>query len=243
MTISPTPPPVRAVLRDALRDSYLVILTFVVMFVGVGQMSARAGLDALQTALMTILTVAAPAQAAAMSILSAAGGAGNTAWIAAITSVVVINLRFIVMVASVMARLPKLSVPRTVSALGFLSASSFAVIFPRLIGDAPPKRPALYVGLTCLCCALSATAGAVIGHRSSGAVSPFWGALLGAVVPSYFATLIAGQWKDKALMLNALAGAVLVPLAAPALGASALLLVPLIFAVVTTLARRRKADA
>lgn len=241
MTTEATPPPAWAVLREALRDSYLVILTFVVMFVGVGQMSARAGLDALQTALMTILTVAAPAQAAAMSILAAPGGGG--AWLAALTSVVVINLRFIVMVASVMARLPKLAVPRTVAALGFLSASSFAVIFPRLIGDAPPKRPALYVGLTCLCCALSATAGAVIGHRSSGAVSPLWGALLGAVVPTYFATLIAGQWKDKALMLNALAGAILVPLAAPALGASALLLVPLAFAVVTTLAKRRKAHA
>lgn len=242
MTTEATPPSVGAVLRDALRDSYLVILTFVVMFVGVGRMSALAGLDAVQTALMTLLTVAAPAQAAAMSIL-AAGSGGGTAWIAAVTSVVVINLRFIVMVASVMARLPRLSVPRSVATLGFLSASSFAVIFPRMIGEAPPRRPALYVGLTCLCCALSATAGAVIGHRSSGAVSPLAGALLGAVVPTYFATLIAGQWKDKALMRNAFAGAVLVPLAAPLLGPSALLLVPLAFAVVTTLVQRRKSHA
>lgn len=241
MTTDAAPPSAWAVLRDALRDSYLVILTFVVMFIGVGQMSARAGLDAVQTALMTILTVAAPAQAAATQIL--ANGTDGAAWITAITAVVVINLRFIVMVASVMARLPRLSVPRTVVTLGFLSASSFAVIFPRLIGEHPPRRPALYVGLTCLCCATSATLGAVIGQSMSGGLAPLWGALLGAVVPTYFATLIAGQWKDKVLMLNAFAGAILVPVAAPWLGASALLLVPLVFAVVTTLGARRKANA
>lgn len=228
-----------AVLREALRDSYLVILTFVVMFIGVGQMSARAGFDALQTALMTVLTVAAPAQAAAMSILS---GGGGGAWIAAITTVAVINLRFIVMVASVLARLPRLPVPRAVAALGFLSASSFAVVFPRLIDD-PPRRPALYVGLTCLCCAASATAGAVIGQRMSGSVSPLWGAILGAVVPVYFATLIAGQWKDRMLMLNAGVGALLVPLAAPTLGSSALLVVPLAFAIVTVFAQGRRKHA
>ncbi len=239
MTSESSPYPARAVLREAARDSYLVVLTFVVMFTGVGQMSARAGLDALQTATMTALTLAAPAQAAAMSILASAGGAGGGAWITAITAVVVINLRFIVMVASVMARLPRMPVLKTIASLGLLSASSFAVAFPRLI-DSPPRRPALYVAFICLLCCASAVAGATFGHRMSGTVSPLLGALLGAVIPVYFATLIAAQWKDRALMLNAALGALLVPLATPALGSASLLLVPLAVASASVLARRRR---
>ncbi len=242
MTPNVSPPSLGAVLRESFRDSYLVILTFVVMFIGVGQMSARAGLDALQTMVMTALTLAAPAQAAAMSILISAGGSAATAWITALTAVLVINLRFIVMVASVLARLPKLSIGRALATLGLLSASSFAVIFPRLIDD-PPRRPALYAGAICAMCSLSAVTGAVIGHEMSGAVSPLIGATLGAVIPVYFAVLIAAQWKNRVLMLNAAVGAVLVPLTAPYLGSSALLVVPLAFAIVTTLAGRRPKHA
>ena len=243
MTPHVSPPSFGAVLRESFRDSYLVILTFVVMFIGVGQMSSRAGLDALQTVVMTALTLAAPAQAAAMSILISAGGSASTAWITALTAVVVINLRFIVMVASVLARLPKLSIGRALATLGLLSASSFAVIFPRLIDD-PPRRPALYAGTICAMCSLSAVVGALIGNRMSGAVSPLLGATLGAVIPIYFAVLIAAQWKNRVLMLNAAVGAVAVPLAAPYLGSSALLVVPLGFATVTTLvAGRRPKDA
>lgn len=239
MTPNVSPPSFGAVLLESFRDSYLVILTFVVMFIGVGQMSARAGLDALQTMVMTALTLAAPAQAAAMSILISAGGSAATAWITALTAVLVINLRFIVMVASVLARLPKLSIGRALATLGLLSASSFAVIFPRLIDD-PPRRPALYAGTICAMCSLSAVIGALIGHEMSGTVSPLIGATLGAVIPVYFAVLIAAQWKNRVLMLNAAVGAVLVPFAAPYLGSSALLVVPLAFAIVTTLAAGRR---
>jgi len=233
---------VPAVFWDAAKSSYLIVLTFVVMFIGVGQLSSRAGLDALQTAVMTAFTLAAPAQAAAMSILLSAGGAASGAWITALTAVVLINLRFVVMVASVMARLPRMSIARTVATLGLLSASSFAVVFPRLVDD-PPKRPALFVFFICLLCCSSAVFGAVLGHRMSGTVSPVLGAVLGAVIPIYFATLLANQWKDRALMLNALAGAILVPLAAPVLGGTALLVVPLVFASVTVALRKgRSAD-
>jgi len=231
-------PTASAVFCDAAKSSYLVVITFVVMFIGVGQLSARAGLDTAQTVLMTAFTLAAPAQAAAMSILLSAGGAAGGAWLTALTAVVLINLRFIVMVASVMARLPRLSIPRTIATLGLLSASSFAVAFPRLV-DNPPRRPALFVFFICLLCCVSAVLGAGLGHRMSTTVSPLLGALLGAVIPIYFATLLANQWKERALMLNAVAGAVLVPMAAPVLGSTSLLVVPLVFAAVTVALREK----
>lgn len=234
-------PSASSVFWDAAKSSYLIVLTFVVMFIGVGQLSARAGLDAVQTMVMTTFTLAAPAQAAAMSILLSAGGAAGGAWITALTAVVLINLRFIVMVASVMARLPRMSIPRTVAALGLLSASSFAVVFPRLVND-PPKRPSLFTFFICLLCCGSAVVGAVLGHHMSGTVSPLLGAVLGAVIPIYFATLLANQWKERMLMLNAVAGGVLVPLAAPVLGSTSLLVVPLAFAALTVALRRRPAD-
>jgi len=234
-------PSASSVLWDAAKSSYLIVLTFVVMFIGVGQLSARAGLDAAQTVVMTAFTLAAPAQAAAMSILLSAGGAAGAAWLTALTAVVLINLRFVVMVASVMARLPRMSIPRTVATLGLLSASSFAVVFPRLV-DNPPKRPALFVFFICLLCCSSAMLGAALGHRMSGTVSPLLGAVLGAVIPIYFATLLANQWKERILMLNAVAGGVLVPLAAPVLGSTSLLVVPLAFATLTVALRRRPAD-
>ncbi len=65
MTTDSSPQPVLAVFFDAVRDSYLIIITFIVMFTGVGQMSARAGLDVMQTGAMTALTLAAPARAGA----------------------------------------------------------------------------------------------------------------------------------------------------------------------------------
>lgn len=232
-------PGLPAVLLEAARDSYLVVLTFVVLFTGVGQLSARAGLDWIQTAVMTALTLAAPAQAAAMSILIAANGAGG-AWIAAIVAVGVVNLRFAVMVASVMARLPRMSIPRTVAALGLLSASSFAVIFPRLIGGDPPRRPALYAGCLCALCCVSAVCGAVAGHSMSTAIPPLAAAALSALLPVYFATLIAVQWRNRILMVNAVLGAILVPLASPLLGSSSLLVVPLAVAVAGVLLPRRR---
>ncbi|MBN2751383.1 MAG: AzlC family ABC transporter permease [Rhodospirillaceae bacterium] len=235
-------PSASAVLWDATKSSYLIVFTFVMMFAGVGQLSARAGLDVLQTGVMTALTLAAPAQAAAMSIVLSAGGAAGGAWMTALTAVFVINLRFIVMVASVMARLPRMSIPRTIGTLGLLSASSFAVAFPRLV-DHPPRRPALFVLFLCLLCCVSAVVGAVIGHSMSGTVSPLLGAVLGAVIPVYFATLLANQWKERALMLNAVAGAILVPLAAPVLGSTSLLVVPLVFAALSVALRRRTNDA
>lgn len=245
MTAPSSPPRFSAVLLEAAKDSYLVVFTFVVMFTGVGQMSARAGLDVFQTAAMTATTLAAPAQVAAMSILLAAGGAAGGAWLTAVTAVVVVNLRFIVMVASVMARLPRMRIGAAVASLGLLSASSFAVVFPRLV-DRPPVRPVLYVACVCGLCCSSAVAGAVIGHRMSGTVSPAVGAALGALIPVYFATLIAGQWKDRMLTANAALGAILVPLAKPVLGSSGLLVVPLVVAVLSVLVqgkKRRSADA
>ena len=195
MTTDSSPQPALVVFFDAVRDSYLIIITVIVMFTGVGQMSARAGLDVMQTGAMTALTLTAPAQAAAMSILTASGsGAGGGAWITAVTAVVVINLRFIVMVASVMARLLRMSLPRLIATLGLLSASSFAVVFPRLI-DSPPRRPALYVVFICLLCCSSAVLGAVMGHRMSGTVLPVLGAALGAAIPA-FCNIGDGWFRD-----------------------------------------------
>ncbi|MCF1503060.1 AzlC family ABC transporter permease [Afifella sp. H1R] len=216
------------VFRIAVGDALVVILTFLVMFMGVGQLSAEAGLNAVQTALMTSLTVAAPAQAAAMQILTSEGATAG-AWAAAVVAVIIVNLRFIVMVASVLARLPETTFWRALGGVGLISASSFAVILPRLMEE-PPPRPILYCGMVGGMCSLSAVIGAVTGHQLAASVPVIVGATLGAMIPIYFATLIARQKKLRPLMVNALFGALLVPLGVPFMGASALLVLPLIVA-------------
>ena len=230
------------VFRIAFGDALVVVLTFLVMFMGVGQISAEAGLSALQTAVMTSLTVAAPAQAAAMQILTSDGAVAG-AWVAAVVAVVIINLRFIVMVASVLGRLPETSFLKGLGGVGLISASSFAVILPRLMDKRPP-RPVLYCGIVGLLCSSSAIIGAVVGHQLAASVPVIVGATLGAMIPIYFATLIARQKKMRALMVNALFGAVLVPLAVPTMGSFALLVLPLIVAAISMLIdQRKKSDA
>jgi len=231
--LSPSEPSVGETARLVLRDALVVILTFVVMFMGVGRASAEAGLSAVQTAFMTMFTVAAPAQAAAMQILDSES-AGATAWVAAVVAVIIVNLRFMVMVASILGRLPQRGLAPSVGAVGLISASSFAVILPRLMGD-PPRRPILYCGLVGLACSLSAVCGAVLGHQLATAVPVLAGAALGAMIPIYFATLIARQGRHRMLMLNALAGAILVPVAAPVLGSFSLIIMPLLVAALTML--------
>ncbi|KAA5606122.1 hypothetical protein F1188_06755 [Roseospira marina] len=229
----PAPPPIGETIRLVVRDALVVILTFVVMFMGVGRASAEAGLNALQTAFMTLFTVAAPAQAAAMQILDS-DTAGATAWVAAVVAVIIVNLRFMVMAASILGRLPNPGVAKGIGAIGLISASSFAILLPRLMGEAP-RRPILYCGLVGLACSLSAVFGAVLGHQIATAVPVLVGTALGAMIPIYFATLIARQGRHRILMLNALAGAVLVPLAAPLLGSFSLIVVPLVVSGLTLL--------
>ena len=230
------------VFRIAFGDALVVVLTFLVMFMGVGQISAEAGLSALQTAVMTSLTVAAPAQAAAMQILTSDGAVAG-AWVAAVVAVVIINLRFIVMVASVLGRLPETNFLRGLGGVGLISASSFAVILPRLMDKRPP-RPVLYCGIVGALCSSSAIIGAVAGHQLAASVPVIVGATLGAMIPIYFATLIARQKKMRALMVNALFGAILVPLAVPTMGSFALLVLPLIVAAISMLIdQRKKSDA
>ncbi|MEI2388036.1 AzlC family ABC transporter permease [Breoghania sp. JC706] len=244
---NPSPPEdtqasLATVFRIAFGDALVVVLTFLVMFMGVGQISAEAGLSALQTAVMTSLTVAAPAQAAAMQILTSDGAVAG-AWVAAVVAVVIINLRFIVMVASVLGRLPETNFLRGLGGVGLISASSFAVILPRLMDKRPP-RPVLYCGIVGLLCSSSAIIGAVAGHQLAASVPVIVGATLGAMIPIYFATLIARQKKMRALMVNALFGAVLVPLAVPTMGSFALLVLPLIVAAISMLIdQRKKSDA
>ncbi|ABC24092.1 hypothetical protein Rru_A3297 [Rhodospirillum rubrum ATCC 11170] len=234
MTLAPPPMPpsdapaaesAGATLRLVIADALVVILTFIVMFLGVGQLSAEAGLSAVQTAVMTLLTVAAPAQAAAMQIMTS-DGATSGVWVAAMVAVIIVNLRFMVMVASILGRLPQAGFLRGTAAVGLVSASSFAIILPRLM-SAPPARPLLYCALVGVSCSISAVIGALLGHQLAASVPALVGAALGAMIPIYFATLIARQGKHKALIANALAGAVLVPLAAPLLGSLSLLIVPL----------------
>ncbi|WP_107990019.1 AzlC family ABC transporter permease [Breoghania corrubedonensis] len=233
---------VATVFRIAASDALVVVLTFLVMFMGVGQISAEAGLSALQTALMTSLTVAAPAQAAAMQIMTSDGAVAG-AWVAAVVAVVIINLRFIVMVASVLGRLPETSFVRGLGGVGLISASSFAVILPRLMDKKPP-RPVLYCGFVGGLCSGSAIIGAVAGHQLAASVPVIVGATLGAMIPIYFATLIARQKKMRNLMVNALFGAILVPLAVPTMGSLALLILPLIVAALSMLVdQRKKSDA
>ncbi|MBZ8132425.1 hypothetical protein CLD20_03975 [Afifella sp. IM 167] len=226
------------VLLIAAGDALVVILTFLVMFMGVGQLSAEAGLNAVQTALMTSLTVAAPAQAAAMQILGNEAVA-SAAWAAGVVAVIIVNLRFIVMVASILSRLPETSFWRGLGGVGLISASSFAVILPRLMDD-PPPRPILYCGLVGLMCSSSAVIGAVAGHQLAASVPVLVGASLGAMIPIYFATLIAKQRKKRPLMLNAFFGALLVPFAAPFMGSFALLVLPLAVAAISMLVDQRQ---
>ncbi|WP_321336684.1 AzlC family ABC transporter permease [Breoghania sp.] len=232
---------VATVFSIAIRDAAVVIITFLIMFMGVGQISAEAGLSALQTAFMTSLTVAAPAQTAAMQILQS-DGARAGAWVASVIAVVIINLRFIIMVASVLGRLPSMSFTRALGSVGFLSASSFAVILPKLMDSRPP-RPALYCGIVGAMCSLSAIIGAVAGHQLAASVPVIVGATLGAMIPIYFATLIARQKKMRSLMVNAAFGALLVPLAAIELGSYALLVLPLIVSGISMLVERKNTDA
>jgi len=215
----------------------VVVLTFIVMFMGVGQLSAKAGLDALQTAVMTGLTIAAPAQAAAMQILGD-GSLQSGAWAAAVVAVIIVNLRFMVMIASVLSRLPRIGLLRGIPVIGLISASSFAVVLPRLMSQ-PPKRPLLYCGLVGLFCSLSAILGAVLGHQMAASVPALVGAALGAMIPIYFATLIAKQRKDRNLMINALAGAVMVPATAPIFGSFALLIAPLVIAALSMMTEKK----
>ncbi len=232
---------VATVFTIAVRDAAVVIITFLIMFMGVGQISAEAGLSALQTAIMTSLTVAAPAQTAAMQILNS-DGAHAGAWAAAVVAVAIINLRFIIMVASVLGRLPSMNFIRALGSVGFLSASSFAVILPKLMDSRPP-RPALYCGIVGALCSASAIIGAVAGHQLAASVPVIVGATLGAMIPIYFATLIARQKKMRNLMVNAAFGAVLVPIAAIEMGSYALLVLPLIVAGFSMVLERKNSDA
>lgn len=194
----------------------MVVLTFLLMFTGVGHLSAQAGLSAPQTAIMTLFTVAAPAQVAALEMLS--GGA----WLSAILAAGIVNLRFMVMIAAVAARLP--TPPPTAAGrlrqsatLGLLSASSFAVVLTRL-GDAAITRPALYTGLVGAFCAAAAVAGAVAGHTLGTILPPILSTALTLLVPLYFTTLILRQRADRALLVAALMGGVAIPLIGLALG-------------------------
>ncbi|SJZ49227.1 AzlC family ABC transporter permease [Consotaella salsifontis] len=220
-------------LRLVFGDIGLVIITVFASFMGVGQISAQAGLDAPQTAIMTLLSVASPAQAAAMQILADGGF-----WVAAIVTMIVVNLRFIVMSASILGRLPAGRGWSNVSAIGLISASSFAVILSRLMGNAP-RRPALYASLVCLFCATAATLGAIAGQQLAASVPSAIGAVLGAIIPVYFATLLARLWIYRGLMIHALAGALLIPPAYSVIGSVSLLVMPLAAAAIHAMVEHR----
>ncbi|WP_255448325.1 AzlC family ABC transporter permease [Telmatospirillum sp. J64-1] len=201
---------------QAGRDSAVVVLTFLLMFTGVGHLSAQAGLSAPQTAIMTLFTVAAPAQVAAVEVLS--GGA----WASAILAAAIVNLRFMVMIAAVAARLPPSGCKpgdrlRQSATLGLLSASSFAVVLTRL-GEGRIARPALYTGLVGAFCAASAVVGAVAGHALGSILPPELGRALTLLVPLYFATLILRQRADRPVLAAAILGGVAIPVLGLVLG-------------------------
>ncbi|MDJ0930791.1 hypothetical protein [Breoghania sp.] len=107
-----------------------------------------------------------------------------------------------------------------------------------------PPRPLLYCGIVGGLCSGSATIGAVAGHQLAASVPVIVGVTLGAIIPIYFATLIARQKKQRTLMVNALFGAILVLLAVPELDSLALLILPLIVAAITMVVdQRKKSDA
>jgi len=204
-----SPPALRAVASVAARDSAVVVATFALMFSGVGELSRAAGLDLAPTALMTFFTVAAPAQVAAVQALEAG------AWGAAVLAVLVVNLRFTIMAAALLSRLPAAAGRRRLAlALTFLSASSFAVVFPRLTTETDPSvrhRPVLYLALVGLFCALGATAGGIAGHAFAAVLPAILGAALAALIPTYFATHIARVWSRRDLIGSAALGALAVP--------------------------------
>ncbi|MEF2074501.1 AzlC family ABC transporter permease [Consotaella aegiceratis] len=225
-------------LRLVLADASSVVVTIMAMFMGVGQFSAEGGLSALQTGLMTALTVSGPAQAAAAQMM-ASGGASSGLWLAAIMTVIVVNLRFAVLTASVLARLPDVGRLRSAPAISLITAGSFAVVLPRLMSDRVPQRPVFYCALVTTICTSSAVIGALLGHGLAGIVPAAIGLALSAIIPVYFATLIARMVRHRTLMANAAAGAILVPLAAPFLGSLTLLVVPLVIAAVSFLVERK----
>lgn len=219
---APSPPEALLTAAQAGRDSVVVVVTFLLMFTGVGHLSAQVGLSAPQTAIMTLFTLAAPAQVAALEVLS--GGA----WLSAIVAAGIVNLRFMVMIAAVAARLPppEPSLPgrlRQSAVLGLISASSFAVILTRL-GDAAITRPALYTGLVGAFCAAGAVTGSIAGHALGTVLPPDLGLALTLLVPLYFTTLILRQRKDRPVLVAAVLGGVAVPALGVAMGNLALLL-------------------
>lgn len=217
----PAAPDAVATARLAMRDAAIVVATFLLMFVGVGHLSAQAGLSAPQTALMTLLTLAAPAQVAAVELL--AGGA----WLSAILAAAIVNLRFMVMIAAVAARLPPFPANARgrlalAASLGLISASSFAVVITRL-NATRLARPALYTGLVGAVCALAALVGATVGHAVGAALPPALSTALTLMVPLYFATLILRARADRPLLAAALAGGLAIPALGLAIGNLALL--------------------
>lgn len=220
------------ILGLALKDSSVVVVTFLVMFCAIGQMSAQAGLSALQTLVMTLLTVAIPAQAAAMEMVS------HGAHLLAVVTVAIVNARFFVMVSSVLLQLPRGPLARQAAAVSFVSASSFAVIMPGLVGGRTGGRPVLYTGLVGGLCSASAGLGAVLGHGLIGTFPPAVSALLATMVPIYFVTFVSRQWRRPMLLANGLLGALLVPLLSPVLGGAALVIAPLAVAVLSVAGER-----
>ena len=191
-----------------------------------GVLARQAGFSSLEVVLFSILTFAGSAQFAAVSIV----GDGGTA-VAAITAALLLNARYLPIGLSIAPYLPGRAAAR--AAQGQVAVDeSWAVSHqgsgrydPRLLVGAGLAIYAAWV----VCSVAGVAAGSVLGDPETLG--------LDAAFPALFLALLAGQIRERRLLLAALAGAgialAMVPLVPPG--------VPIVAASVVCLAGLRTA--
>jgi 4-azaleucine resistance transporter AzlC len=195
-----------------------------------GVLARQAGFDPLQTIIFSLTTFAGSAQFAAVSIV----GDGGTA-VAAIVAALLLNARYLPIGLSVAPWLPGRPLARATQGQVVID-ESWAV--SHLGGGRYDPRLLVGAGLTiyaawAVCSMIGVLAGQVLGDPETLG--------LDAAFPALFLALLAGQVRERRLVLAALAGAAvalaMVPLTPPG--------VPIVAAGLVCLAglRRRAAPA
>lgn len=194
-----------------LRDGVPIAASFSFLFLAVGGASRAAGLDWTESVALTVAVFAAPAQFAIVDLVA------DHAWLAVLITTTIVNFRFVVMSAALLPHFKGEGRMSLLTSIQFLTASTFAVAFPRLRSGRESAPLAYFLGV-CFVSFPFAVIATGVGHAVADRLSGPVADTLRMILPIYFTTLVARVWPERRLLAAALGGFVLTPLLARLFG-------------------------
>ena len=215
-------------------ESLGITVAFVFLFISVGALCFRGGLDFWQSVGMTALIIAAPLQIVLLNHVH-----GLTLWMAFIFSLIV-NFRLVLMSAAMIPYLRDKTFIKVLFPLAVISASTFSIAFSEYKNNQHVHHFRYFLGAT-LGNYLAAVIATGVGFAiANGIHSVYVVDVLSMILPINFAILTAKYWPKWRPLVATLLGFLLMPLARQLSPEWGMLILGLAIGLVFMLTLRRK---